>query len=390
MLESNFTDASPGYLVAADVSGGYWPAFVPHPLMPAIPWHDDTVTLLSKADQSLSRLDGRAADLPNPHLMIGLATGREAVASSGIEGASSDIAELYQYRIGGAIRDRDDAQEVDNYVRALQHGLARLNDMSICLDLVCEVHGILMSGVRGRDHNPGQFRTQQVIIRGIYPGIEYARYVPPPAREMVHALHDLEEFLQSNPRIPLLVQLALIHYQFEAIHPFEDGNGRTGRLLIALLLCEKGYLSRPWLYLSDYFLEYRQQYVDLLLNVSIRGEWVQWIQFFLMAVAAVANDAFRRVDKLLALRADYVYRVQNHRMTGTTLRLIDALFESPYITARYAQSVLGVTHTTVQGHINRLVTAGILAPASRSGRTQIYIAQGILDIIAAEPDFRDF
>ena len=360
--------------------------------MPALEWRDETVAfaLLSQADRALSRLDGRAADLPNPHLMISLATVREAVASSGIEGTSSDIAELYQYQIGGTTRDRDDTQEVHNYVRALRHGLERLNELPMCLRLLREVHEILMSGVRGRNRKPGELRTLQAIVRGNQPGIQYARYVPPPASEMVPALYQLEEFLQTDPGIPLLVQLALIHYQFEAIHPFEDGNGRTGRLLMVLLLCGRGYMSQPWLYLSDYFLEYRQNYVDLLLNVSLRGEWTPWVQFFLTAVAAVADDAFQRVDKLLSLRSDYRARVQNHRTSGIALRLIDEIFAAPYITARYAQSLLDVTHTTAQGHINRLVEAEIMAPTSRIGRTQVYLAQSILDVIAEEPDFRDF
>lgn len=391
MRESDFTVDSPGRLAAADtLDGQYWPAFVPDPLMPAIAWRDQTVALLSKADRALSRLDGRAADLPNPHLMVGFATGREAVASSSIEGTTSDIAELYQYRMAGAIRDRDDTQEVNNYVLALEYGLARLDELPMCLYLLREVHKILMSGVRGSSHRPGEFRTQQVIITGNQPGIQHARFVPPPPLEMMTALRQLEEFMQTDPGMPLLVQLALVHYQFETIHPFEDGNGRTGRLLIALLLCGKGYLARPWLYLSDYFLAYRPQYVDLLLNVSLKGEWTPWVDFFLTAVAAVADDAFRRVEKLLGLRSSYLDRIKSYRITGYTLQLIDELFAAPYITARYAQSALAVSHTTAQGHINRLVAAGILAPASRSGRTQIYIAQEILDVIAEESDFRDF
>ena len=169
--------------------------------MPALEWRDETVALLSQADRALSRLDGRAADLPNPHLMISLATGREAVASSGIEGTSSDIAELYQYQIGGTTRDRDDTQEVHNYVRALRHGLERLNELPMCLRLLREVHEILMSGVRGRNRKPGELRTLQAIVRGNQPGIQYARYVPPPASEMVPALYQLEEFLQTDPGI---------------------------------------------------------------------------------------------------------------------------------------------------------------------------------------------
>ena len=181
MRESDFTADSLGRLVPADILGGqYWPAFVPDPLMPAIAWRDQTVALLSKADRALSRLDGRAADLPNPHLMVGFVTGREAVASSSIEGTTSNITELYQYRMAGTIRDQDDTQEVNNYVRALEHGLKRLDEIPVCLCLLREVHNITQHidvWVLGSSHSPGEFRTQRVIITGNQPGIQHARFI---------------------------------------------------------------------------------------------------------------------------------------------------------------------------------------------------------------------
>ncbi len=207
---------------------------------------------------------------------------------------------------------------------------------------------------------------------------------------MLASLYEMEQFFHSDCNIPLLVQLALIHYQFEAIHPFEDGNGRTGRLLITLLLCEQGYLSHPWLYLSDYFLAYRQEYLDLLLGVSLRGEWDQWLRFFLAAVATVAADALGRVENLLAVRADYQERVSGHRTAGAAFQLIDALFELPYATGRRFQGLLGSSHPSARSHIARLVDAGILTQVERVGPTQIYVAQGILNAIAEDPDFRDF
>ena len=273
MLESDFTDASPGYLVAAQtLDDKYWPAFAPDPLLPAIVWTDSLVDLLSEADRALSKLEGRSAGMPSPTLLSHPMTIRESVASSSIEGTTSNIAEVYQYQLGAVPRDADDAREVANHVTALRRGLDLLQDLPVSKRLIQEVHKQLMSGVRGGDRRPGEFRNRQVIIGPRSAGIEHARFVPPPPNEMMAVLNDLEEFLHSDPNVPDLVQLALIHYQFETIHPFEDGNGRVGRLLITLLLCERQYLTHPLLHLSSYFAANRQQYMDLLLSVSLRGE----------------------------------------------------------------------------------------------------------------------
>ncbi len=390
MRDTDFTDASPGQLVAAQtLDGSYWPAFVPHPLPPELTWTDATVALLSQADRALSRLNGRAASMPNPHLLIGPMTTREAVASSSIEGTTSDFPDLYQFQLDGTAPDRDDAEEVDNHVRAMQLGLQRLQQLPMSLRLIRDVHRELMSGTRGGNRRPGEFRASQVVIGGRR-GIRYARYVPPPPGEMTTALYALEEFTVSDSPLPMLVQAALIHYQFEAIHPFEDGNGRTGRVLITLLLCERDYLQHPWLYVSDYFAKYRQEYLDLLLGVSLRGEWDSWLRFFLMTVAAVAVDALARIENLDNISSDYRGRVRSHRTAGTAFRLIAALFELPYITSPRVQSLLGLSHTSAQGHLSRLVDAGILAPVGERRRPQLYVAPGILNAIAEEPDFRDF
>ena len=391
MRAEDFTEASPGYFVAAaTLDGKYWPAFVPNALPPSIGWNETLAVLLSRADQALSRLDGRASDLPSPYLLIGPMTAREAVASSRIEGSTSTIAEVYQFQLAGMAPDRDDAEEVNNHIKAMQYGLDRLSTLPISLRLLCEIHRELMSGVRGSDRRPGEFRTRQVIIGSNLPGIENARYVPPPPAEMMPTLYALEEFLHSGSQIPLLVQLALIHYQFEAIHPFEDGNGRTGRVLISLLLCERGYVAHPWLYLSDYLATYRREYMDLLLGVSVRGEWDEWIRFFLAAVAAVATDALVRVENLLQVRNYYRERVQAQRTAGASFDLIDRLFELPYMTVSRVQSLLGISHTAAQRHIARLVESTVLEPMPQRSRPQLYVAQGILNAIAEEPDFRDF
>ena len=387
MRASDFTERSPGRLApAATLDGEYWPAFVPDPLPPALEWRNETVLLLSEADQALGQLDGRAANLPNPYLLIRTAQTREAVASSRIEGTTSSIAEVYQYQMGAATRDQNDAEEVHNHIVAMRHGLERLQELPMCLRLIREIHAALMSGVRGRDKKPGEFRDRQVIIGGHSHGIKSARFVPPPPAEVAPALYELEQFLHSRPEIPLLVQLALIHYQFEAIHPFEDGNGRTGRLLITLLLCERGYLSHPWLYLSDYLVAYRRDYMDLLLGVSLRGEWEPWIGFFLAAVKTVAEDARQRVENLLAIRSACHEKIRSQRAAGITFDLLDRLFEIPYTTARQVEAQFEVSYPTAQRHITRMTDAGILAPVEWGERSQLYVAQDILDVIAAEPD----
>ena len=391
MRASDFTANSPGRLVPADMlDGSYWPAFVPNPLPPAIAWSSELVALLSNADWALSRLDGRGADLPDPNLLIGPMSTREAVASTRIEGGLTNIAGLYQYQIADIDDEQRYAEEVDNHIKALRYGLARIAELPVSLRLIREMHGVLMAGVRGQNHRPGEFRNVQAIISGTRRGIQNARYVPPPPGEMMPALYELERFLHAETNLPLLVQLALIHYQFEAIHPFEDGNGRTGRLLLTLLLCARGYLAHPWLYLSDYLDAHRPVYMDLLLAVSLNGDWEQWLRFFLQAVAAVAIDAFGRVEKLLHIRAEHQNRVRHHRAAGSAFQLIDALFELPYITAARVGSVLGVSHTAAQGHISRMTDAGILSQVDGYSRPRLYVAQAILDIIAEEPDFADF
>ena len=397
MRATDFTVASPGRLVAADtLDGQYWPAFVPDPLPPPLNWNDDTVALLAAAERALGRLDGRAAALLDLSPELGMPftvrpmMAREAVASSRIEGATSDAVELYRFQAGAATRDAADAEEVNNHIKALEFGLRRMADLPISLRLIREVHEVLMSGVRGRDRKPGEFRRRQAIITGAFAGIENARYVPPPHRDMMPALYALEKFLHSNSPLPLLVQLALIHYQFEAIHPFEDGNGRTGRLLLTLLLCDRGYLSHPWLSLSDYLEAGRRQYMDLLLGVSLRGEWEQWLQFFLAAVIAVANDAFRRIETLLRLRSQYRQRVGSERTVPALRQVIDCLFETPVITSTLLRERMPVSNPTAVGYLDRLTKAGILTETIPETTPRQYTAEGILTVINQRPDFGRF
>lgn len=259
-------------------------AFVPKPLPPPITYDEQTVQLLSDADRALGRLAGIGQLLPNPHLLIAPYMRREAVLSSRIEGAQASLSDLLYFEAG----DKDppksaDVQEVLNYVRAMQFGLSRLEQLPLSLRLLKEIHEILMEGVRGENRNPGEFRESQNWIGPPGCNLNEASFVPPPRTEMLKALDSWEKFLHEDKSVPPLIQCALMHYQFEAIHPFLDGNGRVGRLLITFFLCERGHLPQPLLYLSAFFERYRDEYYRRLLDVSTSGNWIEWIRYFLLA-----------------------------------------------------------------------------------------------------------
>ena len=237
---------------------------------------------------------------------------------------------------------------------------------------------------RGEVSKPGRFREVQNSVRRLNQTLAEARYVPPPVSGMHWALNELESYIRDSNDIPLLIKLALIHYQFEAIHPFEDGNGRVGRLMIPLLLCERSYLSYPLLYLSAFFERNRDEYMDYLLAVSQRGDWTTWINFFLDGVAEQARDAVSRSQRLLNLWQDYRNRMQAVRASSLSLQLIDLLFASPAVTAPYVEQQLKVTQASARNAIERLETAGILSETTGRRRNRVYLARGVLDILNAD------
>jgi Fic family protein len=317
---------------------------------------------------------------------------REAVASSRIEGTITDLRQLVLFEADPetGLRARDpewaDRQEVVNYVHAMNHGLKRLTEMPLTLRLMREVHARLMEGVRGQDKRPGEFRDRQNMIGrdGQHPSD--SRFVPPPVAEMTEAMYDLEKYIHQASGLPLLVDLALIHYQFEAIHPFLDGNGRLGRLLIPFLLCWKGLLAQPLLYLSDYLEAHRGEYTDRLLAVSQRGEWTGWIDFFLRGVALQSRRALRRCQELLKLREQSRTLAATVGSSARLLQLVDLLFEHPAITITRAAEALGVTFPSAQQSVEKLVQVGILVEATGKARNRIYVAHHILDTIEAPED----
>ena len=379
MQPSDFRERKAGQVVKH--LRGYW-AFVPNPLPPPLDLTWDLAGDISTADRALSELAGICRTLPNPNLLIRPFMSREAVLSSRIEGTQASLSDLFYFEASrGPAKPNPDVLEVQNYVRALEHGLKRIEELPVSLRLLREVHKELMRGVRGEHLTPGEFRRTQNWIGPAGCTLNDATFVPAPPEELMRVLGDLEKFWHEPSPLPLLVRLALIHYQFEAIHPFLDGNGRIGRLLLILLLCAEKVLPHPMLYLSAYFERNRQEYYDHLLAVSQDGRWPEWVSFFLRGVAEQSRDAVKRSEKLLELWRQYRQRLQSVRSSAILLTLVDKLFHQPYITFGLARSALGVTFRSAQLNVEKLVNAGILKeiPGRKYGR--IFVAHEVLDIL---------
>ena len=336
-------------------------AFVPGSLPREVTLESRTIYLLERASLAVARLDGLGEAIPDAGLLIAPFTRREAVLSSRIEGIQATAYDVYAAEVTG--RPGADVLEVSNHVRALQRGLERLDDLPICVRLVRELHGVLLAGVRDGEARPGELRTIQAWIGSPGSSMEDARFVPPPPRLLGGLLSDWEAFVNYRSPLPALVRSALMHYQFEAIHPFRDGNGRLGRLLISLMLREHGVLKSPLLYLSAHFERHRQRYYDGLYGVSATGDWTPWIEFFLAGVREQAEDAVDRARRLRDLQDDHRRRLREMRASANAMRLAEGLFARPVVTARSAAQALGVSDPGARKVIERLVEVGILAPA---------------------------
>ena len=365
-------------------TGQGYKAFHPNPLPPTIQWSSSLVRALSDADRLLGKLAGEGRRLPNPHLLIRPFVRREAVYSSRIEGTQSTLGELLAVEAGAAVaRSPDDLREVGNYVVALEYGLERLESLPLSLRLVCEIHGKLMAGVRGNTATPGEFRRSQNWIGTPGCTLAQASYVPPPHDDMMDHLAAWEAFLHDDS-LPPLVQAALMHYQIEAIHPFLDGNGRVGRLLITLLLCARGVLPLPLLYLSAFFEATRRDYYEHLREVTERSAWEGWIQYFCNGVARQAEDALSRAERINALLENWRAKAAADSST-VTARLIDLIGANPYLTPRGAQENLDVAYNTAASGIRRLERRGILKKIGESKRDRVFCAQKILSILEEPP-----
>lgn len=351
-------------------------AFVPAPLPPQLAYDQDLVLNLSRADAALSELSGLGRVLPNPHVLIAPLVRREAVLSSQIEGTQASLSEVLLDEatptLAAKSEKADDLREVHNYVAALEHGIARLKALPLSLRLVRELHSKLITGVRGEHATPGEFRRSQNWIGPAGSTLMNAPYVPPPVDEMTELLSDWERYLHVRDAMPELVQCAILHEQFEAIHPFLDGNGRVGRLLITLFLIERGRLSQPLLYLSDFVERHKSDYYDLLQRVRTHGEWIPWIRYFLAGVEATAKDASARAQRLLALREALF------RDTNGAHALVDQLLTNPYITIATVAKVLDVTAPTATRLVRELENKGTLRETTGRSWGRIYVAPGVL------------
>ena len=336
-----------------------------------------SLALLDRASRSVGTLAGVGETVPNPRLLIRPFVRREAVLSSRIEGTVTSLPDLFAFEVARRSQFRGDVVEVQRYVTALEHGIARVRTLPISFRLVNELHEKLMQGVQGQDRRPGEFRSEQVWIGAANCPIQEARFIPPPQQYLRDLFYDLEKFVNGPTEMPPLVQCALMHYQIEAIHPYADGNGRIGRLLITLFLCASGVLPTPLLYLSAYFERDRQKYYDELFNTSVTGDWERWVRYFLEGVCRETDDTLARIRRIRQLQQELRDRLHNRNESANGLRLLDSLFAHPAVTVPEASRLLGISDPGARRVLNRLVDAGILTVFGHTW-PRIYLAEGLL------------
>ncbi|MFC1629346.1 Fic family protein, partial [Gemmatimonadota bacterium] len=329
-------------------------AFVPDdlPPKPPIAYDDELMQLLSDADRALGRLDGAVDNVPSPEVFVFMFVRTEAVLSSQIEGTQATLLDVLKHEAKPqSEKPTDDTQEVLNYITAMNYGLARLDDLPVSLRLIREMHAKLMAGVRGERLDPGEFRRSQNWVGPPGSSISTARYIPPPVHEMNQSLHALEAYMHDTSRVPVLIKAGLVHAQFETIHPFLDGNGRIGRLLITLFLCEKGILNRPLLYLSNYFMRTRQEYYECLQATRDNGGWEKWLKYFLQGVAEVARDATSTSRSIGELRESHRQMIEQSlgRAAASGHALLRALFLKPIISVRDAADISELSFSGANG-----------------------------------------
>lgn len=352
---------------------GSYKAFIPKPLPPDPPLavDDALLSLLSLADLALGRLDAAAELLPNPDHFVSMYINKEAVLSSQIEGTQASLTDVLEYQAGSVRAGRQgDVAEVINYIKALNYGLERLKTLPLSLRLIKEIHAVLLEGVRGSRRDPGEFRRSQNWIGPAGTSLPHASFVPPPPQELMAALGSLENYLHTPaPPPPFLIKAGLAHCQFETIHPFLDGNGRVGRLLITFLLCQWGVLKRPLLYLSLYFKQHRLEYYERLQAVRDAGDWEGWLKFFLRGVEEVARQASRTASAILQLRNDHLALVGSIAQ-GT--RLLEYLFSQAYLNIEMASQFLAISYPTARKAIYRFVDLGLLNEVTGNKRHKVY------------------
>lgn len=361
-------------------------AFVPAPLPPEPPVRveGELLSLLSAADVAVGRLDGVIQTVPNPDLFVAMYVRREAVLSSQIEGTQSTLEDLLAVELEPATPGLpDDVEEVVNYVRAMNYGLERLATLPLSKRLIREIHGELLRTGRGAHRMPGGFRENQNWIGPENAPIERATFVPPPVPEMHSALDDFERFLHEDYELPVLVHVGLAHAQFETIHPFIDGNGRVGRLLITFMLVHRGVLHRPLLYLSHYLKQNRAEYYDRLTAIRRTGDWEAWLRFFLRGVAQTATEATTTAQQIIALRERHRELVQE-RLGLNGLRLHELLFHRPLVNVKFVAEQLGVSFATANNLVGKFEEADLLLEITGGKRSRIFRYEPYLALLRDE------
>lgn len=355
-------------------------SFRPTPLPPELEMDEELLRHLIDANRQLAQLDTASKLIPNTELFVSMYVRKEALMSSQIEGTQCTLEDVLDPELD--ISANVDVGEVINYVKATQFALERLNSLPICNRLLREIHEVLMEGVRGQEKNPGEFRRSQNWIGAAGCSLKDARYIPPNMEDMEEAMSELEKYINENEAYDTLIQAALIHYQFETIHPFLDGNGRIGRLLILLYLMERRLLSKPVIYVSYFLKKNHVEYYDRISEVRRSGNYEQWVRFFLEAVSAAAVDAVSSIEKLSKLHIENVKLLPKSTRSRDTVReLFDYLEQHPIIDIKRTAVALGVSYNTVSTAVKKLVQLGILKETTNAARNRVFAYESYLDIL---------
>lgn len=355
-------------------------SFRPAPLPPVIDMDNEMVSLLTGATKALATLDTLSSYIPNMNLFVSMYVRKEALLSSQIEGTQATLEDVLDPLIEK--NANQNVADVVNYIKATEFALERMNSLPLCNRLIKEMHEVLMSGVRGQEKNPGEFRTSQNWIGAAGSTLKNARYIPPNPEDMINAMSDLEKYINSDESLDLLIQTALLHYQFETIHPFLDGNGRVGRLLITLFLMEKKVLNSPALYISHYLKKNRIEYYDRMSEVRNKDNYEQWIKFFLNAIKESADESVETIKKLSELHDANIKKIDAMGRAAKNARAVfDYLEQNPIIDIGKTAEELNLAFSTVSLAVNRLVDAGILIQTNNANRNRVFAYEDYLAVL---------
>ena len=355
-------------------------SFRPAPLPPVINMDNEMVSLLTGATKALATLDTLSSYIPNMNLFVSMYVRKEALLSSQIEGTQATLEDVLDPLIEK--NANQNVADVVNYIKATEFALERMNTLPLCNRLIKKTHEVLMSGVRGQEKNPGEFRTSQNWIGAAGSSLKNARYIPPNPEDMINAMSDLEKYINSDESLDLLIQTALLHYQFETIHPFLDGNGRVGRLLITLFLMEKKVLNSPALYISYYLKKNRIEYYDRMSDVRNKDNYEQWIKFFLNAIKESANESVETIKKLSELHDANIKKIDAMGRAAKNARAVfDYLEQNPIIDIGKTAEELNLAFSTVSLAVNRLVDAGILIQTNNANRNRVFAYEDYLAVL---------